>query len=194
MPTPIMADCIAWWVFLANWFAAAVLASQATARPGHGQQRLYLWLNWIGFGLVFYPAGRTLTPRLWELPPLPAWSLVALTLAGFAFCWWARIHIGVLWSASVTRKADHRIVDTGPYALVRHPIYTGLILSAFAFGVLNGSVVNLVGAAVTSLGFWIKARLEESFLAAELGEAAYADYRQRTPMLVPFAQRSPERD
>ena len=110
---------------------------------------------------------------------------MVIAALGFAICWWARLHLGRLWSASVTRKADHRIVDSGPYALVRHPIYTGVILAAAATAALKGSAGALLGLALMVLAFWIKARLEERFLGAELGEAAYDDYRRRTGMLFP---------
>ncbi len=113
------------------------------------------------------------------------WGLFALSLAGFAFCWWARIHLGPLWSGSVTVKAEHRVVDTGPFALVRHPIYTGFIWAAFCMAVLRGTVVNIAGLVLIVLGFWLKARLEERFLREQLGVEAYDAYAQRTPMLVP---------
>ena len=77
------------------------------------------------------------------------------------------------------------IVDRGPYGLVRHPIYTGLILAAFALGAQIGLLESLAGAALMALGFAIKARTEERFLGEELGPA-YAEYRARTPMLIPF--------
>ena len=106
--------------------------------------------------------------------------MVALCLIGFAFAWWARIHLGQLWSAFVTRKADHHIVDTGPYGIVRHPIYTGIILAAIVEGTVYASTILIV------LGFWVKARLEEGFLREQLGTEVYDAYRRRVPILVPF--------
>jgi hypothetical protein len=50
------------------------------------------------------------------------WKLFGAVVPGFAFCWWARLYLGRLWSSSVTRKAEHNVVDTGPFALVRHPL------------------------------------------------------------------------
>ncbi len=110
----------------------------------------------------------------------------ALCIAGFAFAWWARLHLGKLWSAFVTRKTDHRIIDTGPYAIVRHPIYTGIILAMFAVAVLKGTIYTIAGAIIGAFGFWIKARLEERFLRQQLGAEAYDAYRRRVPMLIPF--------
>ena len=53
------------------------------------------------------------------------------TFAGILFAWWVRIHLGRLWSGAITRKEGHRVVDSGPYGLVRHPIYTGLLAATF---------------------------------------------------------------
>ena len=112
--------------------------------------------------------------------------MTAACAAGFGFTWWARVTLGDLWSGTVSRKQDHEIIERGPYGLVRHPIYTGIIFAAFATAIQIGLAASLVGASLMTLGFWMKARLEERFLSAELGEGAYADYRRRTPMLVPF--------
>ena len=78
------------------------------------------------------------------------------------------------------------VIQTGPYRFVRHPIYTGLIAALGSFAVQLATPAALVGVCFVALGFWLKARLEERFLSQELGEAAYAAYRRRTPMLVPF--------
>jgi protein-S-isoprenylcysteine O-methyltransferase Ste14 len=80
--------------------------------------------------------------------------------------------------------AEHRVVDTGPYALVRHPIYTGLIAGAVAMAGLQGKPWPILGAALFSLGFALKARVEERFLEKEIG--GYEDYRRRVSMIVPL--------
>src|SRR5438552_6365579 len=114
--------------------------------------------------------------RLWHAGDGLGWVLVAATLAGVSFTWWARIHLGRLWSGSVTRKADHRVVDTGPYGLVRHPIYTGVIFATAATMIAEGTIYAVSGAALMTIGWYVKARLEERFLRAELGANAYAEY------------------
>ena len=85
----------------------------------------------------------------------------------------------------MTLKESHQIVDTGPYGLVRHPIYTGLIVAGAATAMLEAKALSLLGYALMVGGLWIKARLEERFLKAELGEAAYVAYARRTGMLLP---------
>ena len=65
-------------------------------------------------------------------------------LVGLLLTWWARIYLGPLWSSVITRKKDHKIIDTGPYALMRHPIYTGLIIALLATAAAEGRATALV--------------------------------------------------
>ena len=116
------------------------------------------------------------------------WILVGATAAGLLFTWWARFHLGALWSDLVVMKAGHQVVDTGPYGLVRHPIYSGLIFAVLATSLQKGTGFALLGVAVVTLAFSAKARREERFLRKELGEGAYDAYARKTPMLVPFVQ------
>ena len=160
----------------------AALWATRTVRQPQGQS-FYRLLTFAGFLLLIDPRRR---PPLWHIGLAWQWAMVGLTVLGFCFCWWARLHIGKLWSASITRKQDHRVVDSGPYGLVRHPIYTGLILSGFASAVVRGTLVSVAGALLLVLAWYIKARLEERFLRAELGAEAYNVYAARVPMLIPF--------
>jgi protein-S-isoprenylcysteine O-methyltransferase Ste14 len=181
--------CHAIWIAWAvSWWLAALWSSRTESRASIAQQLPYRLLTIAGFVLLF--AGRTRRYhgplRLWTLPTSAAWAMALLCVGGFVFAWWARLHLGQLWSAFVTRKADHRIVDTGPYGIVRHPIYTGIILAAIALAIVKGTLIAIAGAFLAALGFWIKARLEEGFLRQQLGAEAYDSYRRRVPMLVPF--------
>jgi protein-S-isoprenylcysteine O-methyltransferase Ste14 len=111
---------------------------------------------------------------------------IALLLAalGFALTWWARIHLGRFWSAAVTLKAEHTLIRSGPYALTRHPIYTGLLLALLATAVARDSLGSLIGAGLILLGLVLKLRQEEQFLKAQFG-AAYDAYKKDVPTLIP---------
>ena len=89
---------------------------------------------------------------------------------------------------AITRKEGHSIIESGPYGLVRHPIYTGLILAILATGAAVATAASLLGAILISFGEWQKARMEERFLSAELGAEAYQSYSRRVPMIVPFSR------
>jgi protein-S-isoprenylcysteine O-methyltransferase Ste14 len=127
----------------------------------------------------------TLT-RLWDEPVWLNWGLVAAIACSFVFCWWARLHLGRLWSGFVTVKENHRIVDTGPYGLVRHPIYAGVMFAALMTGLIKANPAALAGAALMMIGLSRIAKIEEQFLSEQLGAEAYAAYRRRVRMLIPI--------
>lgn len=80
-------------------------------------------------------------------------------------------------------------MDTGPYRLMRHPIYTGFIVIYVGLGVLCANGLAVAAVALLTLGLWLKARVEEQFLLEELGAEPYSDYKARTPMLLPRVPR-----
>jgi protein-S-isoprenylcysteine O-methyltransferase Ste14 len=186
--TPIGATHALWIVWGISWFVAAIWSSRTRSSASVAEQLPYRLLTIAGFFLLFgINPGRSHSYLVfWNLPRAAAWSMTGLCAVGFVFCWWARFHLGKLWSAFVTRKEDHHVIDTGPYRIVRHPIYTGLILAAAALAILKGNLYSLTGTLLIILGFWIKARLEERFLSQQLGPETYAAYRRRVPMLIPF--------
>jgi protein-S-isoprenylcysteine O-methyltransferase Ste14 len=174
-----------WAFFVITWHAAGVRATRAVATPQRQRERLYTLFIVLGWTSIVIPPHTAMTPQLWGNPSLAEWALLGVIAAGFAFCWWARLHLGRLWSASVSRKEEHRIVDTGPYRLVRHPIYTGFIVSYAGLAMISATALALSAVAFFTIGLWLKARLEEQFLSDELGAVAYATYKARTPMLLP---------
>ena len=176
-----------WICWAISWLVAAAWSTPAVQRPPGSEVWPYRVVLTLGIVMITGQTSAYLgVPRLWNVGSDGATLLAFLTLPGFAFAWWARIHLGRLWSGSVTRKEGHRIIDTGPYAIVRHPIYTGLIAATLASAVAVGTIVSLLGFGAMILGFWLKARLEERFLVQELGPQAYDAYCRRVPMLWPI--------
>jgi len=187
---PMTAIGFLWLAWLVSWVAASSWTEHTEKRVGILAEARYRTALLLGTILVLVPSrGHAAVPRLWAPTSMEGWVCVALVAAGIAFCWWARLHLGRLWSGDVTRKAGHRVIDTGPYALVRHPIYSGLLLAIFATMAARGTLWGVAGTVVLTLGIWLKARLEERFLRDELGPA-YDDYARRIPMLVPFTPAS----
>jgi len=183
---PHVIFAVIWIGWIISWLVAASWSNR-TEKLALKQDSLPYRVCIVAGAILITPwASRRLAAvPLWDVSFADAYVLAALTLAGILFAWWARIHIGRLWSASITRKEGHRVIDTGPYALVRHPIYTGLIAALVASALAQATVVAFAGAALLTFGFWLKARTEERFLTAELGADAYGAYRRRVPMLVP---------
>lgn len=140
----------------------------------------------VSFILLFLPPVQM--HGLWSSPRMAADGLLAFELASFLFAWWARIHLGRLWSGSIILRKGHHVVKSGPYRLVRHPIYTGFIAGAWSFALIIASPFALAGASILTAQMAWKAKREESFLRAELGAADYDAYARTTPMLVPFTK------
>jgi protein-S-isoprenylcysteine O-methyltransferase Ste14 len=111
---------------------------------------------------------------------------VALTFAGAVIAIVARLYLAGNWSAMAAVRQGHEIVRNGPYAWVRHPIYSGALLAAVGTAIAFGQVRDLIALPLVSFGFWLKSRSEEQLLLQELG-ADYATYRREVPSaIVPF--------
>ncbi|SDD02368.1 Protein-S-isoprenylcysteine O-methyltransferase Ste14 [Sphingomonas sp. YR710] len=191
---------LVWAIWGLSWAIAALWADRAIARPAAAREWRYRLFTVSGFLALLsfgaWPRGGSMAGMpsvlfapLWHLPAPIEWALVLLALAGAGFAWWGRLHLGRLWSAALTRKQDHRVVDSGPYAIVRHPIYTGLIAAAVATLGIRGNPLCLTGFVLFVMGYVLKASEEERFLSAELGEHVYARYRAAVPMLIPCVRR-----
>ena len=192
---------VVWTVWGLVWIAMSFWTARAAKSPGAGPQALYMVVTALGFLLLFgsfegrpllfgrvwrWAVEQGVPVRLWVTDEALGWAMVGLAVLGFAFALWARVHHGKLWSGVVGAKAEHRVVDDGPYGVVRHPIYTGLIAGSAAMALEKGNAPALVGLLLIVSGFHIKARLEERFLREALGAEAYDAYSRRVPMLLPF--------
>lgn len=179
-----------WIAFWLSWVAASRWSSRVDKRVDVKREIGYRLAMIIGGLMLAVPAHGYVGPlRLWAVGWAEAWACAFVIAIGFLFSWWARVHLGALWSGRITTKEEHRVIDTGPYAIVRHPIYTGILLAVYATAIAKGTVPGVAGAIVVTIGVWMKARLEEAWLSTELGAGAYGAYRQHVPMLVPFGPR-----
>jgi protein-S-isoprenylcysteine O-methyltransferase Ste14 len=187
-PTQLFALIWAAWLF--SWTVASFFSGPTEKHVRTWASRAYRITILAGAILLAPWTAQVLGEQpLWRLGNGGTYLLAGLTLAGLLFTWWARIYLGRLWSSSITRKQGHRVIDTGPYRLVRHPIYTGLIGATLATGGAIATVTSLLGALLIAFGLWQKARMEESFLMSELGADAYGPYCRSIPMFVPFLPR-----
>ena len=121
------------------------------------------------------------------LPPSAVWAYIGLVLTacGLGFAIWARRVLGTNWSAMPSIKKDHELIQRGPYRLVRHPIYTGLLLAVFGTCLAEGRVGNLWVVGMVAVLLIVKLKMEEALLARQFPEA-YLQYRRRVKALIPF--------
>lgn len=127
-----------------------------------------------------------LTARFLPASQAQLWAAVgaALTLVGLLFTVWARVYLGRNWSGVVTLKADHELITGGPYALVRHPIYTGLLLAFIGTALAIGEWRGVLSVALALVAIVHRIFVEESFMRQQFG-AAYDHYALRVRALVP---------
>jgi protein-S-isoprenylcysteine O-methyltransferase Ste14 len=104
---------------------------------------------------------------------------------GIGFAIWSRFVLGSNWSSAVAIKAGQHLVQYGPYAIVRNPIYTGIIFFMFGAALNVGELRGLAGIGLVMITLWHKAKMEERFLSEEFGEE-YLAYQKRTNFIIPF--------
>ena len=179
-----------WLSWVLYWFWASRQAKPNERHEPIGSRLLHILPLLVAVWLLL--GGRVPVPFLYERPfpwaPWEFWIGALITAAGLLFTVWARIHLGRNWSGTVTIKQGHELIDTGPYALVRHPIYTGLLLAFIGSAAALGQWRGVLAVLIVWAAFWRKLRLEERWMTEQFGER-YLAYCQRTPALVPFSKR-----
>ena len=166
--------------------ATAELALQARTRSEGARDPSYVWMlvgSFAGIGLAFVAAGAD--DRLPGPPWLPAVAGLALMWAGFALRFWAVRTLGRFFRVEVSVDTDQTLVDTGPYARLRHPSYTGLLLFYLGLGTVLDSYLSVAAAVLLPLAAIVnRIDHEERMLRRELGEPYHA-YSARTARLIP---------
>lgn len=114
-----------------------------------------------------------------------AWSGALLCIVGLIFCIWARFTLGRNWSAVVTLKGGHELITSGPYAFVRHPIYTGLLTMFVATVIVFGHIAAMIAMPLVFVSFWIKLHHEETLMLNQFPNE-YPAYQRRVKRLIPF--------
>jgi protein-S-isoprenylcysteine O-methyltransferase Ste14 len=117
-------------------------------------------------------------------PPALGWAAAVMTAIGIGLAIWGRVFIGRNWSPRPAVKEDHELVTTGPYAYVRHPIYSGILLAALGTA-LTGTVFGIGVVVFASIVFLSRIVREEKIML-ELFPSEYPAYQARTKRLVPF--------
>ena len=191
-----LAMLVLWGAWCSYWLGSAFGGKRTARRESRASRLSHILPVGCGVWLILAPLTRPAWLGAAVLAPSAARCLLALALValGLLFSVWARLHLGRNWSASVTAKRDHELVRSGPYAWVRHPIYTGLLLALLGNALDVAAPRALVGWLIVLLGFTRKLRIEEGFMAGLFG-AAYARYRDEVPALLPLraARRSAPR-
>lgn len=183
------------WIWVAVgavWLAAALRYKKVARREALASRLLHLLILVVALALLFpdlafvgkLPAG-PLDRRFVPDSPAVAWAGVVLAAAGCAFAIWARMLLGGNWSGSVTVKQDHQLMRKGPYAIVRHPIYSGFLLGLAGTALALGEWRGILGLLLAFVAWFTKSRAEETFMTVQFG-AAYGEYQRHVKALIPF--------
>jgi protein-S-isoprenylcysteine O-methyltransferase Ste14 len=174
-----------WIAWLVYWLAMAFRTKRTVERGDFFGFRLVAAVLIVGL----LAAGRLLhvssQSQLWETTLALGVVTDIIVVAGAAFTVWARITLGRNWSAEVTFKQDHELIESGPYALARHPIYTGLIVMALGTAINYGRALGFALLIALCGGLWWKARQEERVMSRHFPDA-YAEYKTRVHAIIPF--------
>jgi protein-S-isoprenylcysteine O-methyltransferase Ste14 len=176
-----------WAAFWVYWWVVSRRVEK-TKRVQSGFARLlYLVLVYFGFALMAVPAFHAglLGQRLLPATETGFFAGALLLLVGLGFAVWARVHLGRYWSGTITLKEGHRLIRSGPYALVRHPIYTGILCAVLGTAIAQGEVRSALAFTGLAMLHHFKSRREERWLEEEFGEE-YRQYHENVPALVPF--------
>ncbi len=175
-----------WGVFVVYWLIGALKTRPTQQQEPFASRCAVLLVETIGYVLIFRNSagigflGNRVVPRNLAGPVIGS----VLTWMGIALAIWARYHLAEYWSARVTIKEDHKLIRTGPYARVRHPIYTGLILATIGSAMVIDRWRCVLGVFLVVTGYCFKAKKEESMLTQQFGDA-FREHQKHTGFLIP---------
>jgi protein-S-isoprenylcysteine O-methyltransferase Ste14 len=175
---------LCWAVFVIYWGVTALNVKRTVERRADWLRVAIAIVVALGVALLRSPHGRLIDPFV--LPRSLPVRVVAdlLAIAGVAILVWARTILGRNWSSAVTLKENHELIQRGPYAYVRHPIYSGLLLLSLATAVHYATLGGFVLLVLASIGFAFKMRQEELLMTEHFPDR-YPAYRARVKAIVP---------
>jgi protein-S-isoprenylcysteine O-methyltransferase Ste14 len=169
------------------WLLAAIFAKRTVYHESGGRRLRYVIPIVFGWFLLF--RGYRLGPRfnIHLIPQTDAilGAAAILCVCGLGLCLWARAVLGRNWSGTVTLKENHELIVRGPYRLVRHPIYTGLLAMLIATAIEQGHIAGMIGVVLVFASFWIKLSYEEELMVNQFPDQ-YPAYRERVKRIIPF--------
>jgi protein-S-isoprenylcysteine O-methyltransferase Ste14 len=178
---------VVWIVFVVYWQIKAGDTKTTQRIEPAGSRILRIFIFLIAIALLSIP--RIPLPwlyvQVWPQGYWPFWLGASVTVAGLLFAVWARVHLGRNWSSSVTIKQGHELIITGPYGVVRHPIYTGILTGFLGMAIAISQVRGFIVVVLVFFSFWLKLSMEEKWMRSQFGET-YAAYARQTAALVPY--------
>lgn len=178
-----------WFVVLAFWFISGFFAKKAQSQEPLLKRFILYWLPIIVAIYLLGPGrwfGHTwLRENFVEHTNLVGMIGLSFCAVGAIIAIWSRYMLGKNWSLSIQKKENHELVQNGIYKLVRHPIYTGLLLLIIGNAIIVGDYRAIIAVILVFISLWFKLKKEEKLLTDTFGNA-YMIYKSRTRALIPF--------
>lgn len=178
-----------WLLLLICWLVLGFSAKKVKQQEGIWKRFAFYWLPLLIAGFLLGP-GKWFGHTWLRENFVPHTNLVGVIgiffcISGAAIACWARILLGANWSLSVQKKEEHELIKNGIYSLVRHPIYTGLLLLFIGNAIIVGDYRAIIAVVIVLISLLYKINKEEELLTNTFGEK-YSDYKSKTKKLVPF--------
>ena len=178
---------VLWLAWLAYWIIAARNVKATRRREPYASRLGHAVLTILAAALLAFNRQpfEWLDARFLPETIVAYWLGLFMVAVGLAFAVWARVHLGRNWSGRVTVKEDHELIRTGPYGIVRHPIYTGMLFAILGTAIAFGEWRGLIAFGLLTASLILKLKMEERFMGETFGDQ-YARYRGEVPALIPF--------
>jgi protein-S-isoprenylcysteine O-methyltransferase Ste14 len=178
---------VCWIIFIIVWSLGMARTKRTIYRESSAERARYWLVLIIGYFLVI-KASALPAPFNWLVVPhktSSSWGGVFLCVGGLVFAIWARLILGRNWSGVITLKEGHELIERGPYRVVRHPIYTGILAMFAGTAIALGYFGGFLGFLLVFVSFWVKLKREED-LMLEHFPVKYAAYQRRVKRIIPF--------
>ncbi len=182
---PIMFIILCWGIYLLYWAVSSFSQKPSTEKPKSVSYFVAVFLFGSSFMMI-------LVPELFNLSAIPINKSLLLDItsmlicaSGLAVCVWARTNLAGNWSNTLDFKKGHELIQSGPYKLIRHPIYAGFLLMFLGSAMATSKLGGIIGFVILLAGCLLRIRLEEDLMMKHF-PVEYCEYKKNTKALVPF--------
>ncbi|HCQ12190.1 isoprenylcysteine carboxylmethyltransferase family protein [Flavobacterium sp.] len=178
-----------WISLLLFWIISGRNNKQSIYKESFFKRFLFYWLPLLVAILLLGPGewfGHTLIRENFvEQTNLVGVIGLSVSFVGLLIACWSRYLLGKNWSLSVQKKENHELINSGPYSILRHPIYTGILLIFIGNTIIVGDYRGIIAVVIVFISFWFKLKKEEKWLIEIFGED-YHNYKKTTKAILPY--------
>jgi protein-S-isoprenylcysteine O-methyltransferase Ste14 len=180
---------IAWAILILYWFISGIKSKKSVLMESISKQFIFYWLPLIMAVYLLGPDERfgnyLITGKFVPNNDIAGLTGLSVSIFGLVIACRARYTLGKNWSVSVQKKEDHELIIKGAYRLIRHPIYSGLLLMFLGNAIIVGKWRGLIGVLIVFVSFWFKLKKEEKWLTDVFG-VKYSEYIAKSKALIPW--------